>query len=173
MSDIEANDIEQNNTEIVDEIIAETLKKADKRKATSKANLAKARATKIANLKREKEIRESSMNLYEDEYTDDDSESSEESETELVLTKAKVSKQKTPNIKKIMKQKRPESSGNRDIQEIKSIMARLLEAQLKAKKKKPRKSQITVQMPAYPPPAAPKQPSNPKMENLKKKLIDL
>ena len=151
-----------NEEVIFNDVIKESIAKADKRKATSKANMAKARLTKIANQKKAREVAQNTVSIYEE--TDSDSEDESDDEQELVLTKrapkGKVSKTKAPKKQLV----------NNEMSEIKSMMSQLIQAQLKAKKKKPAKKQINVQLPAYP--TAPKT-NNPQMDQLKQNLIAL
>lgn len=172
-SDQEIFDMEQRNPEIVDEVI-EKKPKLDKRAATSRANLAKARAAKIALLKQQKQEKLNTYNVYESASDSDDTGS--ESEQELVIQKKSKPRQiPAQKGKGYNETPRYQSNSSSELSELKTMMAHILKAQMKAKKK-PLRKQINVQLqPAYAPNQphyAPKQ-SNPKMESLTRTLINL
>lgn len=118
-------------------------------------------------MKQQKQEKERTYNIYEDSESD-----SESSEEELYIAK-KPSK---------YKKHAPTKGGGRDfpkedhseISELKGMVKMLMAAQLKAKKKRPAKKQINLQLPAYAAPVA-AQPRivNQKMESLAQRLINI
>ena len=172
-SDPEILELEQNNN--VDEIMNETVKekpKLDRRKATSKANMQKARLAKLAQQAQARKAKANTQtyNVYDSESSEDD-ESDEEDVRELVIQRSKpktISKGKSSKATK-------SSQPNKEMSEIKSMMAMLLKAQMKAKKK-PEKKQINVQLPA--PTIIQHQqpktlPANSRLVHMKNELLDL
>ncbi len=105
---------------------------ADKRKETSKLNMAKARAAKLEKLKQAKEVKQQKQQdsyEYEDdsEDSDEDSDSDDEEDTELVL-RPKGKKQQV---------KQQEGTGRMDMLEKAILM--LAERTTKKAKAKPKK----------------------------------
>jgi hypothetical protein len=146
--------------------------KKDKRKTTSSANLAKARLKKLENLKKAKQEKERSYEVYHDSSTEEYSSESESDEEELVIKKKK---NKSKSATKMAPPKKRESESTSEVQELKAMMAMLIKQQTKDKKKKKKPAkQISIQLPAsyaQPPQQAPAKPSDPRMDQLTSQLI--
>jgi hypothetical protein len=124
-----------------------------KKKQASSANLAKARQTKLDNLKKAREAREQKKiaKIHQQQQYYQLSEESDSSEEELVI------KKKTPYRKKIQSPDR--------LDKMEELLEKLMIAQTHQKKVK----KITnIQLPAYQQPKV-----NPASEQLKRTLIDL
>lgn len=157
---VDVNDYEEDET-----VQAPQKEKVDKRKISSKLNMAKARLKKLELLKHEKQAKERTYNIYEDSESE-----SESSDEELVIKKkykkhapTKRSGKEFPN------------QGQSEINELKDMMKMMIASQLKAKKKKPTvKKQINLQLPDYTKPAS-AQPKevNQKMLSLAQRLINI
>ena len=107
---------------------------ADKRKETSKLNMAKARAVKLEKLKQAKEVKQvKQQDSYEYEDTDDtsedDSEDTSDEDTELVLRPRGKQKKKQPQ--------QQEGTGRMDM--LEKAILRLAERTTKKAKAKPKK----------------------------------
>jgi hypothetical protein len=72
--------------------------KIDKRKQTSKDNMAKARAAKIAKQKEQKQIQEIEIDSGS-EYSDSEDYSDESEDEELVIRNLRLRKERLPNRK--------------------------------------------------------------------------
>jgi hypothetical protein len=109
---------------------------ADKRKETSKLNMAKARAAKLEKLKQEKQVKQVKQQQQQDsyEYEDDDSsedDSEDSEEEELVLR---------PRGKKKQQVKQQQGTGRMDMLEKAILM--LAERTTKKAKAKPKKKAV-------------------------------
>ena len=131
----------------------------DRRRETSKANIEKARAARLDRIRKEKEAEK-------DKYVIEESSSEEdcESDTELVLKKAKKPKQLTEVEARMMK--------------LELLLENLALQEKKKKlqdKKKPKKIEIEVkQGPAAPSPAMGVKggaPANPLIDHMKKRML--
>ena len=126
----------------------------DRRKETSKANIEKARATRLERIRREKEAEKDRYVIEESS-----SESEEEEDTELVLKKSKKPKQLTEVEARMMK--------------LELLLENLALQEKKKKlqdKKKPKKIEIHVGSAsgAAPNPAV---ITNPRVEQMKKRML--
>ena len=155
--------VESDQEQIQEPVSLESVSKADKRKQTSKANMAKARLKKLQLLKEQREAQERTYTMYDESSSESESES--ESDEELLITK-KPKKQ----AKKGQKMKLPAKNEYTELQEMKTMMAQILQAQNKAKKKKVVKKQINLQLPYTP---APQKSSNQHYDNLTRQLLNL
>jgi len=117
---------------------------ADKRKETSKLNMAKARAAKLEKLKQAKEVKQQKQqDSYEYEDTDDtsDDDSEESEEEELVLRPRKGKKKQQVQVQ----QEGTTSGGRMDMLEKAILMLAERSTKAKAKpKKKPAVRKTTV-----------------------------
>ena len=115
---------------------------ADKRKETSKLDMAKARAVKLEKLKQEKQVKQvKQQDSYEYEDTDDtddeDSDSDDSEEEELVLRP----KKKTPKQYAVKQQEGTGTGGRMDMLE-KAILMLAERTTKKAKNTKPKKKAV-------------------------------
>jgi len=138
---------------------------ADKRKETSKLNMAKARAAKLEKLKQEKQVKQQQQDSYleyedcEDSDDDDTDDSSEEEELVLRPKRGKAKQQGT--------------GGRMDMLEkaILMLAERTTKKTPKAKpKKKPVRNTTVIQVTSAPPPKTPA-PSK-KVELLKDDILN-
>lgn len=137
---------------------------ADRRKETSKANMAKARAAKIAKLKQKKE--EESRQIEVDPETDEYSEQSS-SDDELYIKKSKRN-HPTSAAKKRSVVVRDDDTARR-MEAIEMAVLSMLKDQKKVKKKPVRKT--VIQLPPASQPIPIPQP-NRKVEVLKHNILD-
>lgn len=130
--------------------------KSDKRKVTSKANMQKARLAKLEQLKQKREKNKSPQyEIYSD------SESSSDSENEVIIVKGKNKKnQKKTEVKQPHKQEDFRS----ELNELKDIINNLT---IKKKKRKERKPKQVIQF--VNPTVQPK--SNPEIDGLKQRIL--
>lgn len=137
--------------------------KVDKRKISSKGNLAKAREAKLAKLKQEKETKQQ-QSKYEF-YDESESDASSESDDEVIVVKSKNKKQ--PNHKKsIEKPVEAHSDIKAEISELKQLLSALT-VKKKSKKKNRKPSQVVVVNPSQPPTPKP----NPEIDSLKQRVL--
>jgi len=158
---------DQENIDIVEEgeVQIEEPVKVDKRKISSKINMEKARLKKLANQKQEKQLKGRTYNVYDESPSDSES----DEDDQLILTR-KPSKQKAAKNKSSKEPKHDKS----ELSELKQMMTMLMAQQLKAKKKKPAKKQINLQLPAiYAQNPPPQKAPNQKLKHLTQQLIDL
>ena len=145
---------------------------ADKRKETSKLNMAKARAAKLEKLKQAKEVKQQKQqDSYEYEDTDDtsedDSEDTSDEDTELVLRPRGKQKKKQPQ-----QQEGTTSGGRMDMLEkaILMLAERTTKAKAKPKKKPAVRKTTVIQVNPAPTPKTPA-PSK-KVELLKDDILN-
>ena len=117
----------------------------DKRKQTSKSNLAKARQAKIQQLKKVKEDKEKKAKeeVFQSNDSESDSESSESDENVIVIGKKKTVKKNSPTPL-------PQNDSLKD--EVDKLRAQI--EKLTIKKKKPSKSRQVIKI-VNPPPVIP------------------
>jgi hypothetical protein len=169
------------NQEQEQEIVTEKPKKALK-KPSSSANLAKARATKLANLEKARQLKQlkamskANTQRYKVDSETDSSDDSSDSDSEELVIKKKP-KKVVPN-----KYSNNPTQGTNDIMEALEKMMKAMNKQNKKKKKVVK--QVQLQLPAYNIPSQQTQnislrPSSTntvadaKMAHLRKTLIDL
>lgn len=129
--------------------------KNDKRRETSKANMAKARAAKLEKLKMQKE-KEKGTQRYSigDDGSSDDSDTGSSSEDEEIVIKSRPKRQ-------VKKDKR--ADWHSKITELESLVSKLQKS--KKKKQSGHGKQVINIVPSQAP------SPNPDMENLKKKIL--
>lgn len=135
---------------------------ADKRKETSKANMAKARAAKLEALRRKKEEEENEFGL--DDESDDDSEEDSEEEEELVIKKAKRQPRKAASQVQFQ-----ENDRLRQIEEAILVLAQKANKSKAKPKKKPVRKTTVIQV-GVPQKAAPA--ATPKVAGMVKDILD-
>lgn len=139
--------------------------KIDRRAETSKANMAKARAAKIEALRRKREEEANQIELDGDESEDSDSD-----EEELVLNrKKKVDFAGMDNFNQVVPGISPHISNDRIMEMMMALALGNQKQKVKPKKKVVRKTVIQLPTPAA---AAPVAPPNPKMENMRRILLN-
>ena len=134
---------------------------ADKRKETSKLNMAKARAAKLEKLKQEKQVKQQQQDSYL-EYEDSEDSSDDSSEEEELVLRPKRGKPK-----------QQQGTGRMDMLEkaILMLAERTTKKTPKAKpKKKPVRNTTVIQVTSAPPPKTPA-PSK-KVELLKDDILN-
>lgn len=135
---------------------------ADKRKETSKANMAKARAAKLAGLRQKKEEQASSYDLDYSDDSEDDSDESESDDEELVIRKKKPQKGKG-------QVEFQENDRLRMMEEAIMMLAQKAQKKSKAKpKKKPVRKTTVIQVGV---PQAVPAAANPKVSGLKHNIL--
>ena len=146
---------------------------ADKRKETSKLNMAKARAAKLEKLKQAKEVKQvKQQDSYEyedtDETSEDDSEDTSDEDTELVLRPRKGKKKQQVQVQ----QEGTTSGGRMDMLEkaILMLAERTTKAKAKPKKKPAVRKTTVIQVNPAPVPKTPA-PSK-KVELLKDDILN-